>query len=90
MKYKLSEKHVTCDYEDYNPKTREMQKCGCKSHVLAGKKGVCLGHLNFALQSDRKPMVYALDGQEVSIKQFKELATNHKAKEIEEETTWQI
>ncbi len=87
MKYRLSEKIIKCEYEDYNPKTNSMQMCGCDSHVLAGKKGVCLGHLNFALQSDRKPQVYALDGQEVTIKKFKELASNHTVAEIKEDNT---
>ncbi len=90
MKYKLSEEVIKCEYEVYDPFSKSMIKCNCDSHIFAGKKGVCLEHLNFALQSDRKPQVYALDGQEISIKKFKELASNHKIKEIKKETAWQI
>jgi hypothetical protein len=78
VKYKLNNNTGKCDYEGYNNKSRSMVKCGCDSSIMAGKNYVCLGHLNFALQSDRKPEVFALDGVEITIKRFKELANNFK------------
>lgn len=90
MKYKISNKLITCDYEDYDLSTNSMKKCGCEAYILAGKKGVCLNHLSFALQSDRKPQVYDLDNKEITIKRFKELVLNSKPEKEEKEDAWRI
>jgi hypothetical protein len=88
MKYKLTEDSGKCNYEGYNPKTKSMQICGCVSNILAGKNYVCKEHLNFALQSDRKPQVYALDGKEILIKRFKQLVEDFNPIKKKKESAW--
>lgn len=78
MKYRITDNQGECDYEGYNPKTRCMEKCGCKSHILAGKKYVCEDHLSFALQSDKRPEVFNFTGTEITIKKFKSIVADFK------------
>lgn len=61
-----------------------MVKCNCNSNIMAGKNYICKEHLNFALQSDRKPEVFNFTGKEITIKMFKSLVEDFKP-EVKEE-----
>lgn len=88
MKYRISDKLGKCDYQDFNGK--EMCNCGNEAFIFAGKKYICKDHLSIALMGDKRPQVYAKDGTEILIKQFKILVDNHKIVKEEKNNAWRI
>lgn len=74
MKYKMSDDLGSCCFELWDGK---LVCCNKPTYILAGKKYVCKEHLQYAVQGDRNPKLFNLEGKEVlSLKHFNEIADN--------------